>query len=484
MAKRWSTPALILVLWVGIGTLGWPGWRGAGKVLGAPALSGPTPTVPILYRTGPPDSGALDGRVYPLSATGGPDVFGYEYDDALLYDWEEASGGINTGLAGDDVAGGPYDLGFAFPFYGRLYSNVYVSSNGLITFDAPSTRYTNDCIPNGSSPNGFIAPFWDDLAVGGDYNPGAIYYLRGGSEPYRYFVVQWDRVTRLGTSDPMTFQAVLWENGNIDLAYASLSGALDSATVGIENPQGTDGVQYLCNQAGLGSELKVGYFYPRPVALYDHSTTSDISYWVGGNTNDWGTYQNVLASDPLGRFGTAVITELSPEILAQFDTLILPDNAVPDASLAAVRTWFQNSRRRIICVDSCASYAAYSGFLWPSAVGTNGYGTFWDYESGSGDQKILQEDKITEDYTRGSIVGASDRDAQALTLPGDAVALTGKASDTRKTYTAYRSAGGFGTLVLLGPFTPLPAGLEELVRDAVEGPVVEVIGDRSLFPIG
>ena len=49
--------------------------------------------------------------------TGGPDAFGYNWDRTMPFEWVDTSGGIQV-PGGDDFCRGPYDIGFAFDFYG------------------------------------------------------------------------------------------------------------------------------------------------------------------------------------------------------------------------------------------------------------------------------------------------------------------------------------------------------------------------------
>jgi len=206
------------------------------------------------------------------------------------------------------------------------------------------------------------------------------------------------------------------------------------------------------------------------VAIYDHSATSDISYWLGGNSNAWSVYQTILETDPEGRFEVAVVTDLSPATLAGFNRLVLPDNAVPDMYLDAVSEWFTLGKR-IIAVDSATCYAAYSGFMWPSSAGSNGHGTYWNYSSGSDDQEVLKIDKITEDYSVGDVLSSVGGHAQILSaeLPPDALQLTAKQSDHSMIYVSSREVPGKGTIVVLGPYgSTVESDLYALVRDAVE----------------
>jgi len=119
--------------------------------------------------------------------TGGPDDFGYTWDDSVTFNWIDATSGIDTGLSGDDVYTDSLDIGFDFKFYENSYSRFYVSTNGLITFGAGAYQYSNHAIPNPAPPNNYITLFWDDLSVSCcANNTGRVYYKRGGITPNRY----------------------------------------------------------------------------------------------------------------------------------------------------------------------------------------------------------------------------------------------------------------------------------------------------------
>jgi hypothetical protein len=199
--------------------------------------------------------------------TGGPDDFGYTWDDSVAFNWVDTATGIGTGLEGDDEYTDPIAIGFDFKFYENIYSQLYITTNGLVTFDEGAYDWSNQRIPNPASPNNFIAPFWDDLCVNyGNYNTGNVYYERGGNAPNRYFAVGWHQVSRLGSTDQLTFQVILYENGDIVMQYLSLSGYLQWATVGIEDDIGVTGLQYLYNAPGLGNNQAIRFYRPGPVA--------------------------------------------------------------------------------------------------------------------------------------------------------------------------------------------------------------------------
>jgi len=180
-----------------------------------------------------------------------------------------SSTGTATKVTGDEATGGPFPIGFSFPYYGGNYSQFWVSTNGFLTVSAApgGAYYTNGTIPSTSAPNdGVIAPFWDDLRVNGD-----IYYQTFGTAPNRYLIVQWYNTSHYSNSSAsIPMQAVLWENGDISFRYGSLSGTYSdgsSATIGVENPSGSDGVQHSNNASVLSSNTAIR-FHTQPIETY------------------------------------------------------------------------------------------------------------------------------------------------------------------------------------------------------------------------
>jgi hypothetical protein len=171
----------------------------------------------------------------------------------IPYNWVEinpgAPGGLpgtNTGITGDDQTMGPFPLGFTFPFY-TPKTEILVHSNGLIPFDDDYPYYyNNEPIPDPSTPNDFIAPYWDDL------NPsqgGSIWYYH--DIPFNRFIVEFYQVPHYSTGGIYTFEVMLYTNGNIDIMYKQLvPGTANSATVGVENADGTEGIQVTYDGSG------------------------------------------------------------------------------------------------------------------------------------------------------------------------------------------------------------------------------------------
>ena len=129
-------------------------------------------------------------------------------------------------------------IGFTFPFFGDSFSDCYVGSNGYVTFGAGSIVYVNTAIPAAGLPNNAIYAMWDDL------NPGAggsvSYETRGTSGSDLRLIVQWTNVPQFANTDSNTFQIVLFENGDFDLRYGTVSAFTDAdVTIGAENADGT-----------------------------------------------------------------------------------------------------------------------------------------------------------------------------------------------------------------------------------------------------
>jgi hypothetical protein len=255
-----------------VGLTTWIGWGAA-----AAQSPSPTPTLPEekgiaagvseplgvdhprLFRT--------EGSI-PLVEAATSDNFGYTRDDSASYNWLDASSGVlvDFGAGGhDDGSVGPINLGFNFKFYENSYPQIYISTNGILTFGGGGTFARNEIIPVDITPNDLIAPFWDDLAVGSPFNTGQVYYELRGSAPARSFVVQWNAVTRRVGSGLLTFQAILFENGDIKFQYQTLAGETNEATVGIEDADGIDGLLYTYNSSsGLTAEKAI--LFQRPAA--------------------------------------------------------------------------------------------------------------------------------------------------------------------------------------------------------------------------
>jgi subtilisin family serine protease len=148
---------------------------------------------------------------------------------------------------------------FPFTFYGQTYTTVNVSSYGFLSFGTSSagpSAQVNTGIPNSALPNGLVAPFWDDLNPG-VFGGGRVYGVWSGSPPDRRVTFEWYQVPHTLLVGAATFEATLYESGEIRFRYQDTDfgtaqyNAGASATVGVESPNGTVGRQFSFNQAVL-----------------------------------------------------------------------------------------------------------------------------------------------------------------------------------------------------------------------------------------
>ncbi len=194
---------------------------------------------------------------------GGPDEYGYRWTDSDEpagpgFNWIDISG-IGTEVAlGDDDSDGPFPIGFSFPFYEDFYDEIYIGSNGILTFGSGSNSRANQPIPTATIPNNLIAMWWDDLDP---RHGGNIWYYFDADQ--QRFIVTFSEIRNYqypsGTGS-LTFQAVLYPDGKIFLQYSVMDPGednLENATVGIEDPTGTDGLQICYNQAYMRDSLAI-----------------------------------------------------------------------------------------------------------------------------------------------------------------------------------------------------------------------------------
>ncbi len=211
-----------------------------------------------------PDVVTLAGEGLAMITSGGPDALGYEWVSSLddagpTYSWIDGTDATDADIAYGDDYRGTIDLPFEFWFHGNYYTQITGTTNGWIGL-GPSSEYTssfwtNEPIPDASTPNNVIAPLWDDFKAGDSPGStssahGTILYKTLGTEPNREFVVIFDEIVR-GTydTDYFSFEVIFDEaTNNITFQYLDVTGNTSAdygvgATIGLENGDGTDGLE-------------------------------------------------------------------------------------------------------------------------------------------------------------------------------------------------------------------------------------------------
>ncbi|MFO7652052.1 MAG: C25 family cysteine peptidase [bacterium] len=204
----------------------------------------------------------------------GPDRHGYyAYDDTdtryaerPAFDWLEldpAHGGNGTRVAMRNDTAIPLALPFTFRFYGRDYNSVSVCDNGYLAMgDAWFGEIYNWHIPSANGPDGFLAAYWDDFRA--DTLDAGVFWRYDAGE--HRFVVQWSRCYHVhgyrppSLAEQQTFQAILYDpahhptrTGDGPMTVQMLFVQNDDsapgnshnfATVGVQSPDHTDGLEY------------------------------------------------------------------------------------------------------------------------------------------------------------------------------------------------------------------------------------------------
>ena len=197
----------------------------------------------------------LDGLTHDVELARKIDDFGHGCRPLAL-DWVDAPN--DTALLGDEIVG-RLSLPFSFPFYGESYSRVYLTDNGYVTFVPPVFNFPDPspgAIPSPNTPNASVYALWQNLAID---ESSSVSYTTVGSAPNRAFVLEFEQLkvgprfvddadtdaeTSAGRVD---FEVKLWENGNVDVLYGdnpANPGDGRGATIGIENADGSDALQF------------------------------------------------------------------------------------------------------------------------------------------------------------------------------------------------------------------------------------------------
>ncbi|HHE38846.1 MAG TPA: hypothetical protein ENL20_09780 [Candidatus Cloacimonetes bacterium] len=194
--------------------------------------------------------------------SGGSDIFGYSWKDSdepdgPIYSWRDISGmGTLVNFTHNDYATNLLPIGFTFNYYGTDYTQFRISPNGWLGFGDDWTDWHNFELPRVDAPKPAIFGFWDDLYPFDGSNGGGDVYYYGNSDS---LIVWFDDVihypgTWNGTYD---FQFILYANGQILLQYRTVSGDIDTSTIGIQNESGDDGLQVCYNENYVHNELAV-----------------------------------------------------------------------------------------------------------------------------------------------------------------------------------------------------------------------------------
>ncbi len=208
-----------------------------GNAVGMPVMSGPTDMV------------TESQPIVSYQFITGQDFEGHEFQYINLTEDPEAQYYSHS-----DDSFIPSDIGFNFNFYGTEYSEVYIGTNGYLTFGEGDDEFINYSFPSTGAPR--IAPYFDDL-IALEENSG-IYYKTIGTEPDRKFVVQWYLEDRyLSSPNTVDLQAILCEGSNIivfqyyDTTFGNEYDHGSFATIGLNKGDGQTALQLSYNSPAV-----------------------------------------------------------------------------------------------------------------------------------------------------------------------------------------------------------------------------------------
>jgi hypothetical protein len=176
----------------------------------------------------------LDQKTLQFSPVSTTSMATYRFQIASTsYDTLAASTGSPVPLGDDDTA--PFNLQFPFPFFGRSYQQIFVNSDGNLTFQAGDSSSTQRSLGSMVAGAPRIAALYMDLDP--SQKPDGVRMLSEASR----FVVSWVGVPEysgfsLGAAQ--TFQVRLYPDGRVEFAYSGIN--TDGAVVGI-SPGGLQG---------------------------------------------------------------------------------------------------------------------------------------------------------------------------------------------------------------------------------------------------
>ena len=128
---------------------------------------------------------------------------------------------LTDGQDYDDDCLGPVPIDFDFPFYGNNHTELYISSNGYVSFGTACKGIPRANLPSTDKPQGgLIMPFGGDMHVTGGTSH---IYTANQSSPERLSLnlLILDRYAPRGTLS--TFQILLYPNGQIQTRYKNVS---------------------------------------------------------------------------------------------------------------------------------------------------------------------------------------------------------------------------------------------------------------------
>lgn len=226
----------------------------------------------------------------------------------------------NPTVVTNDVDDGQFNvtLPFNFHFYEDVHTSMTVGYNGAIVFPSGQSVSLGNVAPGSSgSPNSFIALWWDDLRLY-SANGGRIATQVAGTAPNRTFTVEYDKISRFGSSGMnFSMKIILYEGpaARFDIEYGPASGSASfSSTAGMEDSMGARAILFAgtctsnCTQTDYNNNLankRITLIQDPGIELSANGVTAPEFAFLGAETPITASVGN-LHGNPIGPFQVAI----------------------------------------------------------------------------------------------------------------------------------------------------------------------------------
>nr|WP_321452251.1 S8 family serine peptidase [uncultured Carboxylicivirga sp.] len=188
----------------------------------------------------------------------------------------------------------PYEV----PFYGEKYDTIYVGHTGVITFlpDQPSREWGPDhFIPNEALINGFLAPLFgfNGLSSPEFFPETGIYTMEYNDK----FVIRFQDINSNGGGSPVSVEVWLFKNGVIKYMYEVNqweTARVIASLIGIENQDGTKGIQVSARTMGIIQNGTVVTFLPTKSFSVPANSTQAFNVFLNAESLYDGVYTDKL----------------------------------------------------------------------------------------------------------------------------------------------------------------------------------------------
>jgi subtilisin family serine protease len=187
----------------------------------------------------------------------------YQISDTA-YRWIELAGynvGDCMGYNSYQVITTPFNI----YFYGRSYSNLTVSPDGVLYFENRLIGWENMPIPSSNEygVEGLVAVLWDELNMKPEIDRGVVFMGITGTQHDRILVIEWKDVARFYSTGRASFEGLFFEN-KTDIIFQYRDVSFESpdydfganATVGIQYNRHW-GTQFSYNSPSLRNEYAI-----------------------------------------------------------------------------------------------------------------------------------------------------------------------------------------------------------------------------------